>query len=176
MTTWADVLPPDQPDYAGDVLEPELLPDLEPDQPGAALLLEPVTEDEARRFLDGLGRGLSITVGSPAVEDHWKFTPDELDLAAPALAAIANRRQTLARAIRSSDWLTVAVVMGGYTKRNVQAAALAVLEEPADHGNLAREAGNDSTAAHARAADAASWAEPPPTAGAGFAAPPLSAT
>jgi hypothetical protein len=111
------VEPPGDVDLADDIdLEGDLLADeLDLDE-GPAI----VDLDQVRRFLAGLGATLSFTIGNPAVPDHWRFTPAELDDLAPALVALANRRPELARAIQRSDHLVVAATLARYVGRNVR--------------------------------------------------------
>lgn len=85
--------------------------------------------DQVRRFLAGIGSTLQFTVGNPAVPDHWRFADDELDILAPALAGIANRRPAVARAIERSDHVVVAAALARYVGRNVQAGRRARPDE-----------------------------------------------
>lgn len=103
--------------HVGDQVGPELLDDLE--------VVPPVDESVVRGLLGSIGGGIGYVAGDDDVADHWRFTRQELDDLTPPLTRIINRRARLRRAVMHGDEATVAVLLAGYTGRNVAAGQVA---------------------------------------------------
>jgi hypothetical protein len=109
-----------------------------PDDP-----LPAVTMDQVRAVVMSAGVVLGMAFGDEDVPDHWRFTEAELAALVPPLTAIINRRPALRRAVQRSDEATVAIVLAGYTGRNLDAWRAARRQRDAREGE-AREVGGDA--------------------------------
>ena len=107
-----DDRPPVPPVDAGEVPDPGI-------GDAASDVVPDVDEAQVRRILDLIGMGAHIAVGHPAVEEHWRFTPSELDQLTPPVTAWLNRSPRLRAAAHHGDAVTVAVALGLYTSRNL---------------------------------------------------------
>lgn len=103
--------------HQGDVDVPELFDE--------EVIDERVDEGTVRRGLRLAGRMLGGVVGDPDVDEHWRFTDDELDDLAPALTRYINRRPKLRAAVRHGDEAIIAAVLVEYAGRNLTAGKLA---------------------------------------------------
>lgn len=117
--------------------------------PEAAPAPSVVTEAQVRALLAAGGRGLGSVVGDDDVPGHWHFTDDELDAITPPLTRAVNRSPRLVRAVEQSDTAVIAVTLGAYGWRNIDAGVKAsrarALDGPeASHG-FDGEAGSDPT-------------------------------
>jgi hypothetical protein len=83
--------------------------------------LPAVTMDQVRVVVMGAGLMLSMAFGDDEVPDHWRFSEVELAALVPPLTSIINRRPALRRAVQRGDELTVALVLAGYSGRNLDA-------------------------------------------------------
>lgn len=118
-----------------DVFTPDDLRDQAP-------LDEPVTERQVRNFWATMGKGLAALLADPRIEDHWRFSDDELDDLEAASTHLINRVPILRRAVHQSDYLTIAVTLGGYVTRNLADGAAVRIEEEATRGQH-RQVGTD---------------------------------
>lgn len=91
---------------------------------GPDLNLEPapeeVSESQVRNILRLVGRGVHRAIGDQHIGEHWNFTQEELDDLAPAVVSLANRNARLRAAVHKSDAATVAMILFGWTLRNVE--------------------------------------------------------
>lgn len=78
-----------------------------------------LSEVTVRSLLETCALLAGMAANPVHVQGLWRFEPGELDMLAPALTRIANRTPVLRAALIRGDWITVALVTGGYTARNV---------------------------------------------------------
>jgi len=97
-----------------------------------------VSEDQIRSILSLIGAGAHITVGHPAIDDHWRFTDSELDQLAPPVTSWVNRSARLKSAAQHGDAVTIAVALGLYTSRNLKISSEVAAAE-ADEAAIADE-------------------------------------
>jgi hypothetical protein len=116
-----------------------------------AEITEPPQVDPSvvRGLLASAGVALGHVAGDDDVEGHWRFTSTELDDLTPPLTRIVNRNPRLRRAVMRGDELTVAVLLAGYTGRNVALAREAKEardEQPGEAAPSARPVESDGGA------------------------------
>lgn len=80
-----------------------------------------VDESMVRTLLKSMGGGLGYALGDDDVPDHWRFSDRELDDLTPPLTRIINRRPKWRQAVARGDEMAVAIVLAGYTGRNLTA-------------------------------------------------------
>jgi hypothetical protein len=72
-----------------------------------------------RSILAGLGNVGSMV--DRAAPNLWRFTDSELDQLAPPICRLANRNETLRRALLHGDFVVIAMGLSTYAVRNVTA-------------------------------------------------------
>ena len=81
--------------------------------------LPAVTMDQVRVVVMSAGVMLGMAFGDEDAPDVWRFTDAELAGLVPPLTSVINRRPALQQAVRRSDEVTIALVLAGYTGRNL---------------------------------------------------------
>jgi hypothetical protein len=109
----------------------------EPTEPDLADVPD-VDESQIRSILKLIGTGAHITMGHPAIEEHWRFTDSELDQLAPPITSWVNRSTRLKAAAQHGDAITIAVALGFYTSRNLRISR-EVSEQEADEAQILDE-------------------------------------
>ena len=100
--------------------------------PDLADLVPEVTEPMVRGILAGIGNMASMI--DRAAPGLWRFTDDELDQLAPPVTRLANRNDTLRRALLHGDYVVIAMTLSGYAVRNISTR-----KESVDARNRLRE-------------------------------------
>lgn len=106
------------PEVDRELIEPELLDPAEPvvlrgedDAPDAS-------EAQVRAMLAGIGGIVSFAIGNREIEDHWRFTADELDDLTPPVTRMVNASPRLRVIVARSDTIAFALVLTRYGLRN----------------------------------------------------------
>ena len=104
----------------GSIPAPPPLGSLDDDQAPEDLadVVPQVDEPLVRSVLVGLGQMAHVI--DPITPELWRFTDDELDQATPPLTRLANRNDTLRRALLHGDYVVLALTFSTYLGRNVQ--------------------------------------------------------
>ena len=97
-----------------------------------------VDESQIRSILKLIGTGAHVTMGHPAIDEHWRFTDSELDQLAPPITSWVNRSTRLKAAAQHGDAITIAVALGFYTSRNLRISR-EVSEQEADEAQIPDE-------------------------------------
>lgn len=133
---------PPPPDI-GDMPTP---PENDPGAPGALdgeELPELLSEGMVRSLLESCALLAGMVANPVHAPGLWRFEPGELDLLAPAVTRIANRTPVLRAALIQGDWITVALVMGGYSARNLNTWRQASAEQHREDQPSLRWDGSD---------------------------------
>lgn len=116
-----------------------------------------VDEAVVRGVLAALGMGAHVVLGDDDVEDHWRFTPRELDELVPPLTRIANRRPKIRQAIMRGDEVTAGILLAGYAGRNVRDGKAAQKARDERDGRFPGEVERPTNGAAAAPGGAARW-------------------
>lgn len=95
-----------------------------------------VSEPQVRGILRLIGSGTHIAFGHPAIDEHWRFTDEELDQLTPPVTAWINRNPRLRAAAQHGDAATIAVALAMYMSRNISISREVAAEEEGDESEL----------------------------------------